>query len=230
MRVKKIISSMLMLMLMLTLTLSNATIAKAEELTTKIKLNDIFVTVPYASSSIDIKYATTATEVEATIIDKATGNILDVFGEVIEKEEDKEKESLLPMISTLADGSTFRRLVYRDKTVGPATSRLYCNLEIYTYGLSFRQINKVISTYWSEVSSGNWKLEREVCDAYMDATPDTKVNVEGTANIVIETTSETTGSFSISALESFGYEVSHAVGSTYYARTPISFQYTYSVY
>lgn len=194
--------------------------AISSEVETKIKLNEIYVTVPYDSDEIEISYELTETEVIAKIIDKQTGVILDTFGELIENDD-------------IQNRGYYYKTVYRDKKVGPATARLYSRLYCYNYN-NFRQLNKVESTWWAEASSGNWVLERENSFSYIsDANSSgvgTKACIEGSANIVITTTSSTSGSFSIDALKSLGYSVSHAYGSTYYARTPIQFSYTYSLY
>lgn len=61
--------------------------------------------------------------------------------------------------------------------------------------------------------------------------PADKIKIWGGANIVITTTKTTTGEFSIKLLEDLGFSVSHATGSTYYARSTINrFEYTYSLY
>jgi hypothetical protein len=227
MKLKRIITSMVMLILTLSLTLANTNITYAEEVSTKVKLNTIFITVPYSPSSINVIHTRTSKAVEATIIDKSTGEVLDVLGEVIEQANKSLLQPSSPM--TVSYGSTYQSLVYRDKVVGPAKARLYTRLEIYTYG-SFRQINKILDTYWSEASSGNWVLERESSYGYMDSIPDITAHIGGSSNIVITTTSNVSGGFSIEALESIGFQLSAGTGSTYYARKPIEFTYAYSVY
>lgn len=217
---KKIISLFMLLLIVIGFSPTNASASTLVTPETKIKLNEVYVTVPYDSNTIEVKHEINEYEATATIIDKQTGEVLDVFGELIEN-------------NNIQPRGYYYTTVYRDKTVGPAKARLYARLYCYNYN-SFRQLNKVDSTWWAEASSGNWVLERENTFGYVSNANSsgvgTKAYIEGTANIVVTTTSSTTGSFSISALEKLGYEVSHAFGSTYYARTPIQFSYYYSLY
>lgn len=216
---KKLLSLFMSLVLfsgLLTIPVSASTSSITE---TKIKLNTVYVTVPYAPNDIEVNYETTTKEVTATITNKYTGEVIDVLGELIENNKTR--------------NGYYYPTIYSDKSVGPTTSRLYSTLKCYSYS-QFRQINAVQSTWWAEQNSGDWKLERETSFGTItdinNAGVGTKVLIEGTANIVVTTTESTTGSFSISALEIFGFSVSHGYGTTYYARTPIQHHYYYSLY
>lgn len=193
-----------------------------EENTTKIKVYESYVTIPYNSNEIYVEYESNEEEVRAIIRDKDTGEIIDIFGEVIS--DSKELSSTR---------GYYKKTVYREKTVGPTTSRLYAVLDCYNYS-SFRQINGIDDTYWSEASSGDWVLERDKSYGYVkdpsSSGAGTAATISGTANIVITTTSNTSGAFSLESLKGFGFTVEHSSGSTYYARTPIEFDYTYSLY
>lgn len=194
------------------------TISESEENSTEIKLHLITTTVPYSADEIEITYNYTDEEVQAVVTSVETGEVLEVIGEEITNEKARGR---------------YESRVYREHKVGPCTSRLYALLECYNYN-NFRQINKVLDTYWTEASSGNWVLERDKSSGYIadptSAGVGTKAAINGTANIVITTTKSTTGEFSISSLKGFGYTVSNTSGSTYHARTPISKSYTYSLY
>lgn len=217
---KKLMSLFMLLVVALGIYPTEVSASELINSETKVKLNEVYVTVPYNSNDIEVEYENTEKEVVATIIDKKTGEVLESFGEVIEN------DGIQPR-------GYYYTTVYREKKVGPATSRLYARLYCYNSN-SFRQLNSVDSTWWAEASSGDWVLEREESHGYVsDANSSgigTTAHIQGTANIVITTTSETTGSFSIDALETLGYEVSHAFGSTYYARTPLYHSYYYSLY
>jgi hypothetical protein len=192
----------------------------AEKNGTKIKLDDVYVTTKYDSDSIVIDRNENSKETRVTVKDKATGKVLDVWGEERAKSSDT-------ITSRMA--GTFTKRIYHDKTYGPITARLYTTLEMYEYD-SFVEIEKVKKMWWAEVSSGNWKLENESTDYHMDHTPGLTVDLYGTATAVVTTTSSTTGSFSISALESIGFSISETTGSTHYARLPIENDYGFSVY
>lgn len=194
------------------------TVSESEENSTEIKLHLITTTVPYSADEINVTYNYTDEEVQAIITSIETGEILETIGEEITNEKAR---------------GTYQSRVYREHKKGPCTSRLYALLELYSYN-NYRQINKVLDTYWAEASSGDWKLEREKSSGYIadktSAGVGTKASVNGTANIVITTTKSTGGEFSLSSLKGYGYAVSHSTGSTYYARTSIDKSYTYSLY
>ena len=186
--------------------------------TTEIKLHTITTYLPYSENEIEVTYNYTDEEIQAIVTLIETGEVIDILGEEINNPNSR---------------GTYHSTVYRTVTVGPCTSRLYAVLECYNYN-NFRQINKVIDTYWSEASSGQWHLEREKSNGYIadktSAGVGTKATISGTANIVVTTTKTKVGQFSISSLEKNGFSVSHSTGSTYYARTPIEKSYTYSIY
>ena len=191
---------------------------------TKIKLNEVYVTVPYEKEDINVKYHETDTEVEAEITDKNTNNVLTTIGEEINNSNYR----------SLSSSSYYNKTVYSTVKLGPTKSRLYGVLNCYNYN-NFRQIDSVEKTYWKPVSSGNWTLENTNSDGYVvNSTdpdgPGSSAVISGDANIQIITTSSTSGSFSITALESVGFTVTNSTGSTYYARIPIDKEFTYSLY
>lgn len=223
-----------------------ATNAYGEELSggTKIKLHDIYVTVPYNENDIDIVYEISNVEVKAIINDKNTGKLLEVHGEYIQSIEELPDEILSELpneikLRALSErntidnmlartGSYFNKVVYKDIAKGPCKARLYCDFKYYSE-YNYRNLVSVNSTYWREVSSGDWILERETSNAQI--VDPANLLVYGGANITVTTSHTTTGEFSIEFLESLGYSVSHAVGSLYYARTTIDdFRYSYSLY
>lgn len=192
--------------------------------TSKIKIDEVYVTVPYSQDQIEVEYNETDYAVEVIIKDKESEEVLEVFGET------KEKKDLKTIIKK--DGTKaleYGKTIYKDYKKGPVVARLYNDIDIWSSG-SFREITSARKPYWREASSGTWKLERETCDNNFKGPAD-KIKIWGGANIVITTTKTTTGEFSIKLLEDLGFSVSHATGSTYYARSTINrFKYTYSLY
>ncbi|MBT1278398.1 hypothetical protein VTU32_03145 [Thermoanaerobacter sp. CM-CNRG TB177] len=110
-------------------------------------------------------------------------------------------------------------------------SRLYTVLSVYTTG-SFRQINSVLETYWTEESSGTWELDNThaVTISTSGSFPTTEIETSGTATIKVTTTESTTGSFSIDFLKGAGFSISSTQGSTFYLGKSISLGYRYSLY
>lgn len=184
----------------------------------KIQLNSIYVNTQYNPADIILNRTKTEKETKVVVKDRATGKVLDVWGE-----QKVQSSTIRPNFV-----GTMDRLVYHDKKVGPIITRLNAMLEIYQYD-SFVQINKVKEMYWEEMSSGNWKLENMHTDSHMKSRPGVSVDLQGTATAVITTTSSTTGSFSISALSQVGFSVTNAYGSTYYARKHITDEFGFSV-
>jgi len=196
---------------------------------TKIKLGEVYVTVPYEKEDISVKYNKTSKEIEAKIIDKNTKDVLTTIGEEISSN----KSNVNTLLAASSAGSYYDKTVYADVKAGPTTSRLYGVLSCYSYD-SFRQINSVKNTYWKPMTSGSWTLEDKSSSGYVVSSstgkPGTKAVIYGDANVVVTTTTSTTGSFSITALETAGFEVTNSSGSTYYARNPIDKEFTYSLY
>lgn len=239
---KRVLSIFLTVVMIMSLFATSVYGAKLPE-GTKIKLYDIYVTVPYDEKDIDVVYETSDVEVRAIINDAHTGEELEVHGEYIQSLEDMPDEILneLPEeiklraaavksdgeMSVLA-GSYFNKVVYKDTVEGPCVARLYCDFKYYSE-YNYRNIVSINSTYWREASSGDWVLERETSNAQIvDAAT---LLIYGGANITVTTTSTTTGEFSLKFLEDCGYSVSNASGSTWYARTTIDdFRYSYSLY
>ena len=184
----------------------------------KIKLDNIYVNTEYKSENIIVDRSKTQNGIEVTVKDKMTGKVLDVWGE---------KKIKSTQISPDYVG-TMDRLIYHDKTVGPIKTRLNAVLELYQYD-SFVQINRVKEMYWEEMSSGNWNIQNGHTDSHMKSTPGTSVDLSGTATAVITTTTSTTGSFSISALQQLGFTLQNSSGSTYYARKHLTDNFSYSV-
>lgn len=123
----------------------------------------------------------------------------------------------------------FDRTVYGEVRAGPAVARLYAVIECHRCG-SLVSISRVKDMYWFKQSSGFWTLEDEHTNWYMAGIPGLSVVLTGMANIVIATTAETAGSFSISALQIAGFDISNSVRETYYLRKPIETEYKYSVF
>lgn len=240
---KRVVSIFLIIVLVMSIFASNAYCSELHE-GTKIKLYDIYVTVPYDENDVDVVYEISDVEVRAIISDAKTGKILEVHGEYIQSIEELPEEILneFPIdiklravaektnkrkVSATA-GGYFNKVVYKDKIEGPCTARLYCDFKYYSE-YNYRNLVSINSTYWREASSGDWILERETSNAQI-VDPATLL-VYGGANITVTTTQTTTGEFSVDFLEGLGYSVSHASGNLYYARTTIDdFRYSYSLY
>lgn len=236
----KKITSILMVFIIL---ISLFQIAYANEIPngTKIQLYDLYVTVPYNQNDIEVEYERTEYEVRAIIKDKNTGEILDIHGEYIPslsempisllKElpyEITSKLNNLEVINTITAGDFFTKIIYNDKTIGPCTGRLYCEATYYSE-YNYRNFVSIDDTYWREISSGTWVIERETSGAKI-VDPAT-VLVWGGCNYVVTTQESSTGSWSIKFLETLGFTIDYSVGTTYYLRNTIDdFRYSYSLY
>lgn len=222
---RKIFSLFLSTVMVLSLCINASASANTNEsLSTKIKLHDISVSVPYKDSEITTTRIENDNKCEVVIKDKKTGKVLTTIGEM-----GTDQYPLNKKVSTFAAGSTYQRIIYGDCTEDPVTARLYTNIEIYEYN-SFRQINKVVSTWWAAITSGTWTLEDKYCSSYLDATPGSVVSSQGTAVVQIVTSSSVSGQWSVSALKALGYSLTLQTGGNYYARKPISYAYSYSLY
>lgn len=120
--------------------------------------------------------------------------------------------------------------VSRSRNDGPVTSTLTSALYYYSSG-SYRQFESVLGTSWAESSSGESYLDNEI--AHVSSTgswPTTKVHVSGQATIVVETTSSTSGEFSISFLQQAGFSFGGSIEGTYFGRKSINLSFTYDLY
>jgi len=223
---KKIISSLFFLSFAFLVTLSFSSNANAEELE-KVKLKNVFVEIPYDQSEFEFLKTESQNSVKVDVVDKETGKVLETYGEIVEPTVKAFKEN-----ATMAATSSYSvSTVYRQRTDGPAVSRLSTQLNIYSSG-SFRQIQGILNTWWSEATGGSWYLTREVASAVSmtGSFPTTKVQVSGSATIEVKTSHSISGEFSISALQSAGYSYGYTSGSEVFYRKPISLGFQYSLY
>ncbi|MDC3413674.1 hypothetical protein NC797_13085 [Aquibacillus sp. 3ASR75-11] len=197
----------------------------------KVKLKSLFITIPYEKSEVNIAKDEDENSAEIKVYDKKSGELLKTYGEVITPDNQVKSNMLMASDYQATSGSYYISNIYEDKAVGPVESRLYTSLRIYSYG-SFRQINEVLDTYWSEASSGNWYHENEHSNSISTSGswPTTEIMTSGTATVTIKTTSSTSGEFSIDALQQVGFTVSQTTSTDYYARDEVSISYTYSLY
>lgn len=217
---------LLILFIALMITFSFGLLANNQEVknkSTKIKLYELTINVPYEKEDIIVIRKELKDEVQVTIKNKNNKEVLETLGELKEKKYVNTNKKLSD------SGNTYLKTVYSSKIVKPTESRLYAVLEIYSTSRLI-QINKVVDTYWLEGSSGNWRLDDKHSNSYMKKTPDTKVTILGTANIIIETSYNVSGDFSISALEKLGFSVMPGINSNYNSRRPIEHSYTFSLY
>ncbi len=227
---KKILSIALSVLL---ITSCFITTASAETITksTKIKLDEIYVTIPYAENNINIVREENDKEVRVVIYDKYTGEELEAYGEILDNISTKfsiNSRERLNKLNAVTAGIYSNKTYYKDKEVGPCICRLYVEARVYSEN-SYRNFIKVNDTYWREASSGTWKIERDTSDAEMVDT--NNIVVHGGCNIVVTTTESTTGTFSYDSLVGFGFSVEADTETTYHARTTIDdFRYTYSLY
>lgn len=191
--------------------------AFAQDKTTDVRLDEIMIEVPFAKSEVLVERQETDDEVKIFIKDKKTGEILSTYGEI------KETIATRGLYST--------KTIYQEKVKGPAVLRLYTKLYIYNNG-SFREIDSVVDTWWSKVSSGDWDIddESESTVSTSGSFPTGETETTGDTVIVVETTMSTTGSFSISALEMAGFGFDFETSGVYYFRQPIDFSFVFSLY
>ncbi|KXG10250.1 hypothetical protein AT864_00841 [Anoxybacillus sp. P3H1B] len=233
---KKVFYSMILTAFALLITIfSPVSSAGAEQLTKeKVKLKNVFVDIPYDKSEVKLVRVEDQNSTKINLIDKKTGKILETYGEILESPEQVAKvANKLNNVQALAttSGTYSVSTVYRQRTDGPAVSRLNTQLYIYSSG-SFRQIQSVLNTWWSEASGGSWYLTREVAStvSMTGSFPTTKTQTSGSATIEVKTSYSTTGEFSISALQQAGFTFGTSSGSDIYYRKPISLGFTYSLY
>ncbi len=240
---RKTLSILLIAILVMSLVTTNVFGVEAIE-GTKIKMHDVYVTVPYDEGDIDVVYEVSDYEVIVTIKDAVTGKTLESHGEYIPTLQEMPDELLdeLPIeiknkalaarsngeeVSPMA-GGYFNKLIFERCEKEPVVARLYCDFE-YFYESNHRNLISIIDTFWAEESSGSWEIENEYSNARI--VDPINLVVYGVAGIVITTTKTTTGEFSIGFLESLGYSISHSSGSNYHARELIDdFSYSYSLY
>lgn len=186
---------------------------------TKIKLNTIYVTIPYKKADIKIDRTTRSdSTTEVTIYDKLTNQKLRSFTE----RDDK---------TLTRSATTSMKFVTSSRHDGPVTTTLELQLSIWNEG-SFRQINDVKGIKIIATSSGNTTLEDRSCswDTPDSKLPATSVSYAGSGTITGSATSSSGYKFSVSALESANFEVSGSSSSTYYYRKYVQISDSYSLY
>lgn len=201
---------------------------------TKLKIKQISVTVPYNSSKIKVERILKDGFERIEIKDKNTGEILEAYGEKVEYVNNQQQTKDIKNVndteninqtydevldtynksfnliqSTSRNNYYSLHTIYKERKDGPAVTRLYTVVKLYSYG-SFRQIESIENTYWTEESSGNWELQNPQASSISTSGkfPTIEIETSGTATITVTTTSSVTGEFSISALKSVGYTVS----------------------
>lgn len=232
---KKLLSSIFFLAFaLLAVTFSFGSDASAAQLTEKVKLKNVFIEIPYDKSKVKLVKSEEQDSVKIKLVDKKTGEVLETYGEVVEPVTELFKStnnSLSTDLALASSGSYSISTVYRERTDGPAISRLNTQLYIYNSG-SFRQIQSVLNTWWSEETGGSWYLTREVAStvSMTGSFPTTKVQTSGSATIEVKTSYSASGSFSVSALQSAGFSLGYTSGSDLYYRKPISLGFQYTLY
>ncbi|MGL5381858.1 MAG: hypothetical protein ACRDD4_10120 [Culicoidibacterales bacterium] len=121
--------------------------------------------------------------------------------------------------------------VLRDKYDGPVKTTVEVVLELWSSG-SFRQINRVLShkIFASGNSSTTLEDKSTQVSSQTGAYPTSGVNISGSGVITQVTTTLTSGSFSLSALQSAGFTVSSSSGTTRYLRKYTAVTGSYRVY
>ncbi|WP_132372026.1 hypothetical protein [Melghiribacillus thermohalophilus] len=193
---------------------------------TKVKLKDLNVTIPYDRSDIELKRSEKGDTVEIKVLDKKSGELLTTYGESVKPDPSQQNTD-----ATLSSGTYTIHTIYEEREDGPAVSRLYTVMRVYSSG-SFRQINEILDTYWQEASSGTWEHDNEHSSTISTSGsfPATEIETSGTATVVVETTHSAGGEFSIEFLESVGFSISSSSEGTYFARKSINLGYRYSLY
>ncbi|ADI25437.1 MULTISPECIES: hypothetical protein [unclassified Geobacillus] len=199
----------------------------------KVKLKNVFVDIHYDKSQVNLVRTEDQNSTKISLVDKKSGKILETYGEIIQPLEQVATKTVGMNDASVANASGTYSIstVYRERNDGPAVSRLSTQLYIYSYD-SFRQINKVLNTWWSEASGGSWYLTRDVANtvSMTGSFPTTKVQTSGSATIEVKTSYSITGSFSISALKEAGFTYGYSSGSDIYYRKPINLGFVYSLY
>lgn len=186
---------------------------------TKIKLDTLYVTIPYKKADIKINRTTLSDgSTDVTISDKLTNQKLRSFTE--------HKDQTLTRSAT-----TFMKFVTSSRYDGPVKTTLELQLSILNDG-SFRQINAVKGIKILATSSGNTTLEDKSCswDVPDSKFPATSVAYSGSGTITGSATSSSGYKFSVTALESAEFEISGSSSSTYYYRKYVQISDTYSLY
>lgn len=224
---KKIFSFFLTLMLILLLCLPTAASAM-ENRNAKIKLKAFTVDLPYEKSQITLERIENDNQVEVIVRDKETNEILSVIGEIIEYIS--EEKSILMLDGIELQGITTHNTIYRNYTHGAAVAQLWAKLELFTSG-SFRQINGVVDHGWRENSDGPWYLTRESTSvvSLSGKYPSTSVNIQGSATITGTATVSHGYSWSISFLESAGFDITNETSSDWHFRKLINHGFRYSI-
>ncbi|WP_128578061.1 hypothetical protein [Geobacillus sp. JS12] len=196
----------------------------------KVKLKNVFVDIHYDKSQVNLVRTEDQNSTKLHLVDKKSGKILETYGEIVQPLEQVPTKTNDASVASAA-GTYSISTVYRERNDGPAVSRLSTQLYIYSYD-SFRQINKVLNTWWSEASGGSWYLTRDVANtvSMTGSFPTTKVQTSGSATIEVKTSYSITGSFSISALKEAGFTYGYSSGSDIYYRKPINLGFVYSLY
>ncbi len=214
---KKVISVLMMLIFVISSGVFS--FADTTDKTTDIELEGIHLKIPFKESDISVEYNETSDEAEVEIYDKKTNELLATYGVIKE------------LIQTR--GVYTQKTIYEQEIAGPTVSRLYTRLLIYNDG-SFAQIESVSDTWWAEESSGNWELDNMSAStiSITNSFPTNEIETSGNATPTVETAYSATGSFSVSALEAVGFEVTGTSGTTVYMRLnpPLYSGYSYSIY
>lgn len=187
--------------------------------TTDVKLDMLVVNVDKNINEINVEHNITDEYIEAVITDKKTGEFLESYKEIFESDVNKERSN-----------NIIYRTLEKNYSVKPAIVKTTCRAEIWSSG-SFRQINKKPTNVNSVPgNSGRYVLQDK--DSYITTTkyPATSVSCNISGNVVITTTSSTTGEFSIEALKGLGFSVSNSTGSTYHARKWYNTTISFSLY
>lgn len=219
---KRKISFVLSFMLALALSLSPTAHAMQNQ-NLSVKLKDATIDLPYEESQVIVERMENDNQVEITIRDKTTSEIIVVLGEIVEYIQEEN--------STLrASGITTHNTVYKDYPHGAAVARLWAKLELYTNG-SFRQINGVVDHGWKENSDGPWHLTRESSSvvSLSGKYPSTSVNIQGSSTITGTATVSSGSGWSISILKSLDYEITNQTSYDWTFRKIIDHGFRYSI-
>lgn len=222
------ISKMLMILPVLALVFSfNFNVVGASELKndneTNIKLNILSVTVPYNTSDYDFVREEDSKEVKVKIIEKETGALKEVLGELKSVDSFSTQGLVRPQSAGYKDVITYSEHVigenYPNLTI---RNRLYLSVNVY-FSDSFAQINSINDKWWSAVSTGAYTITdaHAYASSFTGKFPTYSVRVTGSC--VLQTPLSKIGGISVKDL---GFDLD---SSQSYFRKPISLSYEYNV-
>lgn len=203
--------------------IDNDAIEKSE---TMVKVNDIYMYIPYKESNINIiSNKKNNSEEELYIMDKLTNKqIRKITSKIINKPAENQGYQFKKSLSN----NRYKQIISQDINVGDsAFITLSAIIEIYSYS-SFRQINSIENARSDGFGNG-YETQSTSAFAYLDNTPGTKATVTGHTIIA----KKYTGSASVGLNQDLilaGFKLSAGISGTSFIRKTCDESMTYSLY